>query len=60
MTKDDGKCLNCLKNIMYDMLSFLLKADLLHVCQCLFEGLYTKPNSSIHNFLADAFAFPEL
>ena len=24
MKKDDGKCPSCLKNIMYDMLSFLL------------------------------------
>ena len=38
MEEDDGKCLNCPK--MYDMLSFLLQADLL--IQCLFEGLYYK------------------
>ena len=40
MEKDDGKCLNCLKNIMYDMLSFLFPADLLS--QCFFEGLCYK------------------
>ena len=40
LEKDHGKCLNCLRNIMYDMLSFLLQADLLS--QCLFEGLYYK------------------
>ena len=40
MKKDDDKCLNCLKNIMYNMLLFLFQADLLS--QCLFEGLCYK------------------
>ena len=48
MEKDDDKCLSCLKNIMYDMLSFVLQADLLS--QCPFEGLCTKPDSFIHDF----------
>ena len=33
-----GDCVSILKNIRYDMLSFLLQTDLLS--QCLFEGLY--------------------
>ena len=40
MEKVDCKYLNCVKIIMYDMLSLLLQADLLS--QCLFEGLCYK------------------
>ena len=42
MEKDDGKCLNCLKNIMYDMLSFLFQAEL--------KVFVTKPALFIHDF----------
>ena len=40
MEKDASKCLHYLKDIMYDMLSFLLQTDLLS--QCLFKGLCYK------------------
>ena len=43
MEKDVGKCLNRLKNIMYDVRSFLLQGNLLG--QCRLKGLCYKPNS---------------